>query len=86
MIIILTVERNPYKSVILLGSEGDLLVVSEGCNVKFTLENSGEVKTGTVVKFFGKDEGLKIQIIPSGEEYEEIWSIASIVEGSLKVV
>jgi hypothetical protein len=80
------VNVDPYSSIIVVDSDGELLTVSEGDNIEFIIESTGELKLGSVVKFNSKKEKLKIQIIPTGENYEEIWPIVAIKEGSLKLV
>lgn len=76
---------NPYKSIV-IDSEDGLLTISEGDNVEFTIESTGEIKQGSITKFMGKDEKLKIQMIPTEQNYEEIWTVVAISEGSLKLV
>lgn len=76
---------NPYKSIV-IDSEDGLLTISEGDAIKFTIESTGEIKQGCITKFMGKDEKLKIQMIPTEQNYEEIWPVVAISEGSLKLV
>jgi hypothetical protein len=76
---------NPYKSIV-IDSEDGLLTISEGDAIKFTIESTGEIKQGSITKFMGKDEKLKIQMIPTEQNYEEIWPVVAISEGSLKLV
>lgn len=76
---------NPYKSIV-IDSEDGLLTISEGDNIEFTIESTGEIKQGCITKFMGKDEKLKIQMIPTEQNYEEIWPVVAISEGSLKLV
>ena len=38
-----------------------------------------------MTKLQGKDDKLKIQIVPDSENHEEIWPIIVIEEGSLKL-
>ena len=76
------VEVNPYKSVIILDKDGEEVLISEGDKVRFCTE-SGEVKQGVVTKLQGKDEKLKVQIMPLGGQCEEIWMTAVMSEGSL---
>lgn len=61
-----------------------MITVSEGDKIRFALE-SGLLKKGTVTKLQGKDDKLKIQIIPQDKECEEIWSVIAMVDGSLKL-
>jgi hypothetical protein len=76
---------NPHKSIV-IDSEDGLLTISEGDAIKFTIESTGEIKQGSITKFMGKDEKLKIQMIPTEQNYEEIWPVVAISEGSLKLV
>ena len=76
---------NPYKSIV-IDSEDGLLTISEGDAIKFTIESTGEIKQGSITKFMGKDEKLKIQMIPTEQNYEEIWPVTAMVDGSLKLV
>ena len=80
------ISVNPYKSIVIVDDEGELLTISEGDNIEFTIESTGEIKQGCVTKFMGKDEKLKIQIIPINQNYEEIWPVTAMVDGSLKLV
>ena len=76
------VKVNPYKSVVILDSEGEEITISEGDQIKFCLE-SGVVKKGRVTKLQGKDDKLKIQMIPQEKECEEIWPVIVMSDGSL---
>ena len=78
----ITVFKDPYKSIIVKDESGNFVTISEGDKIKFSTE-SGEVKKGTVVIFNGKKDKLKIQILPVGSECEEIWSVLQIAEDSL---
>ena len=78
------IEQNPYKSIIILNEEEEKITISEGDKIQFCLE-SGEVKRGVVTKFQGKNDKLKIQIVPSGKECEEIWSLLQMSDGSLRL-
>jgi hypothetical protein len=78
----ITVEKDPYTSIVVKDEDGELVTISEGDNVKFCTD-SGEVKQGKLIKFNGKKEKLKLQIMPVGSECEEIWSVMVMSEGSL---
>jgi hypothetical protein len=65
--------------------EGNTVTVNEGDKISFVTEN-GEAKEGLVLKIKGKKEKTKIQFVPTSCEYEEIWSVMSIKEGTLKVL
>jgi len=80
------IDTNPYKSIVIVDDEGELLTVSEGDNIEFAIESTGEVKQGFVTKLNGKNEKLKIQMVPKDQNYEEIWPVVVISEGSLKLV
>ena len=80
------IEVNPYKSIIVIDEEGELVTISEGDNIQFTLENEKTEKQGVVTKFNGKKEKLKIQMVPKNQTYEEIWPLIMMKEGSLKLV
>jgi hypothetical protein len=80
------IDTNPYKSIVIVDDEGELLTISEGNKIEFTIESTGEVKQGFVTKLNGKNEKLKIQLVPINQNYEEIWPIVVISEGSLKLV
>ena len=79
-----TIEQNPYKSIIILNEEEEKITIAEGDKIQFCLE-SGEIKRGVVTKLQGKNDKLKIQIVPSGKECEEIWSVLQMSDGSLKL-
>lgn len=81
----IVVDTNIYKSVIVLDEEESPVLISEGDKIEFALE-SGDVKKGVLQKLQGKDEKLKLTILPEGKECQEIWSILVMVDGSLKVV
>lgn len=80
----IAVDVNIYKSVVVLDEEETPVLISEGDKIEFTLE-SGEVKKGTLQKLQGKDEKLKLTILPEGKECQEIWSVLVMVDGSLKL-
>ena len=82
----LEISVNPYKSIVIVDAEGELLTVSEGDSIEFILESTGEVVKGVVTKFISKDEKLKIQIFNPSKNCEEIWMVVLIKEGSLKLV
>ena len=79
------VDVNPYKSVVVFDEEENPVLVSEGDKIEFSLE-SGEVKKGQLQKLQGKDEKLKLTILPEGKECQEIWSVLVMTDGSLKVI
>lgn len=73
-----------YKSVEVIGHDEELITISEGMKIKFATE-VGELVRGTLKKISGKEEKTKLQIIPEGAQKEEIWAVAVMAEGSLKV-
>lgn len=79
------ISVNPYKSIVIVDDEGELLTVSEGDKIEFAIESTGEVKQGFVTKLNGKNEKLKIQMVPKDQNYEEIWPVVIMSEGSLKL-
>lgn len=80
------VDTVPYKSIVVFGEDNKLITIKDKDNIQFDLE-SGEVKSGKVVKFLGtKADNLKIQMLPIEKECEEIWPLVVMVEGSLKLI
>lgn len=73
-----------FKSFEVKGSDGTIRI-DEGDDIQFCTE-SGEIVKGFVTKISGKGEKAKIQIIPNGADKEEIWQLAVMAEGSLKLV
>lgn len=65
--------------------EGKTTTIQEGNQISFVVE-SGELIEGILNKITGKGEKTKLQINPFEKEYEQIWSIVSIKEGTLKVI
>ena len=78
------IKVNPYKSIIVENDEGKEITISEGNQIEFALE-TGEVIRGKVQKLQGKDDKLKIQLLPENKTCEEIWSAVVILDGSLKI-
>lgn len=75
---------NPYKSIVVQDEEGEKITIAEGDQIQFCLD-SGIVKKGRVTKLQGKDDKLKIQMVPIDKECEEIWPIVVMSDGSLKL-
>jgi hypothetical protein len=65
--------------------EGKTTTIQEGDEIRFVVE-TGEIIEGVLNKISGKAEKTKLQINPFGKEYEQIWSVVSIKEGTLKVI
>lgn len=65
--------------------EGKTTTIQEGDEISFVVE-TGEIVEGILNKISGKKEKTKLQINPFGKEYETIWSVISIKEGTLKVI
>lgn len=80
----IAVERNTFRSTEVL-SKGKVVRVDEGDVISFATE-TGESIQGRVTKISGKGEKTKFQIVPIGEQKEEIWSVMVISEDSLSVV
>ena len=78
------VEVNPYKSVGVLQGEKSVRI-DTGDVIQFATE-TGETIKGRVTKISGKGEKTKFQIIPIGEQKEEIWSVVVMQEASLEVI
>ncbi len=78
------IKQNPYKSIVVEDEHGRDVTISEGDKIRFCTEG-GELKKGYVTKLQGKDDKLKIQIVPVGGECEEIWSLISMADGSLNL-
>lgn len=78
------IEKNPYKSIVIQNEEGENITICEGDQIQFCLD-SGIVKKGRITKLQGKDDKLKIQMIPDEKECEEIWPVVVMSEGSLKL-
>lgn len=77
-------DEKPWN-VVEVEFEGKKTTVNEGDEISFVVE-SGELIEGVLNKIAGKGEKTKLQINPFGKEYEQIWSIVSIKEGTLKVI
>jgi hypothetical protein len=65
--------------------DGNTYEVNENDTVSFVTE-SGEKKNGIITKILGTKEKTKVQIIPTGMECEEIWSVMSIKDGTFRVI
>lgn len=65
--------------------EGKTYKVNEGDVVRFSTEDGVPIQ-GNLLKIKGKKEKTKLQIVPTGSEHEETWSVLSIKEGSLRVL
>jgi hypothetical protein len=77
-------DEKPWN-VMTVEFDGKETVIQEGDEIQFVVE-TGEIIEGVVNKISGKGEKTKLQINPFGKEYETIWSIVSIKEGTLKVI
>lgn len=65
--------------------EGAKTTINEGDEIEFIID-TGEKISGTLLKIAGKKEKTKFQIKPFMSECEQIWSITSIKEGTLKLL
>jgi hypothetical protein len=81
----LEISENIFKSIKVLSEDNEEIVIREGDYIEFTTE-SGEVKEGRIVKFNGKDDKIKLTILPKNSECHEIWNGTLILEGSLKIL
>lgn len=79
-----SVERDTFRSSVVL-NKGKAVRVDEGDVISFATE-TGESIQGRVTKISGKGEKTKFQIVPTGEQKEEIWSVIVIQEDSLIVL
>jgi hypothetical protein len=82
---IIKVNTSEAWNVFEFAFDGKKGTVNEGDDIEFITEN-GEKEKGNVLKISGKKEKTKIQIVPEAMEYEEIWSVVSIKDGTLKVI
>jgi len=78
------VQRSAFKSFEIM-KEGRVIRIDEGDTIQFSIE-TGEIITGILTKISGKEEKTKLQIVPKGEQKEEIWSIMVISEDTLTVI
>jgi translation initiation factor IF-1 len=79
------VVTDVFRSIEVEGEDGTVRI-NEGDRVAFVVEDTGDVKNGTVTKLSGKGEKAKIQIVPVNSSCEEVWSVLvinnlSVVEG-----
>lgn len=79
------VATDAYKSLEVLDANGQPIRIDEGDLINFATE-TGESITGRITKISGKGDKTKLQIVPNGEQKEEIWSVIVMQDGSLKVV
>ena len=79
-----TVQTSAFKSFEIM-KEGKVVRIDEGDTIQFSIE-TGEIITGILTKISGKEEKTKLQIVPKGEQKEEIWSIMVISENTLTVI
>lgn len=77
-------DEKPWN-VMTVEFEGKETTIEEGNQISFVVE-SGEIIEGILNKIKGKGEKTKLQMNPFGKEYEQIWSVVSIKEGTLKVI
>lgn len=80
----IVVAENPYKSFEVETALETILRIDEGMKVAFATE-TGEKVSGTLIKISGKGEKTKIQIMPYGEQKQEIWPLICMQEGSLHI-
>lgn len=76
------VEKDAFKSIVL--EKG--VRVNEDDTIQFIVESTGEAKEGVVLKIQGSKKERKLLIKTIDSECEELWSLFSIQEDSLKVL
>ena len=76
------VERDAYKSIVVMCKNQEI-TISENDKITFVSDFTGEKKVGILTKISGKGEKTKLQIIPDGSQYEEVWPIIIIKEDTL---
>lgn len=79
------VVRSAFKSIVVVGEDGQEIRLNENDEIVFALEMTGEARRGTIIKISGKDAKTKLQIRTKGTEFEEIHNLVSIAEGTLKL-
>jgi hypothetical protein len=80
-----TVSINPFKSVVVMDENGKDLRVDEGRKISFA-NKDGEQVDGTLDKISGKNEKVKFLITPPDSSKQELWRLADIQEGSLRIL
>jgi hypothetical protein len=82
-----TVRINPSDAwgVMEVETEDGVLTVNEGDKIEFVTE-TGEPKQGLLTKIKGKGEKTKLQFVREDSECEEIRSVLTIKEDTLKLV
>ncbi len=71
---------NKFSSMVVDGN----LRINEGDFVTFVVD-TGEQVSGEITKICGGKNDRKLQILPEGEQHEEVWSLSQIAEGTLVV-
>lgn len=79
------VKTSVFKSFVVEDEEQKELRLNEGDLVEFTIESTGEKKVGYVTLIKGKGQKTTLQIRTVKSEFEEIHSVNSMVDGSLKL-
>lgn len=80
-----TVNVNPFKSVVVADENGNDLRIDEGKVIAFA-NTEGEEVSGGLSKISGKGEKVKFLINPPDSTKQELWRLADIAEGSLRIV
>jgi hypothetical protein len=82
-----TVKINPSEAwtVMEIETEDGTLTINEGDKISFVTE-TGEPKQGLLTKIKGKGEKTKLQFVREDSECEEIRSVLTIKEDTLKLV
>lgn len=79
------VNVNPFKSVVVVDANGKDLRIDEGVDIEFA-NLSGEKIVGNLSKISGKGEKVKLLIDPPDSSKQELWRLADMSEGSLRIV
>lgn len=79
------VEKDKFASIIVMGNDGEEVRIQEEDKIVFTTE-SGVTKKAVLTKITGSKKERKLQIRPMFSEFEEVWSLFNIQEGTLRVM
>lgn len=79
------VTSNPIKSVVIVDEKGNDLRIDENVDIEFA-NLAGEKVTGFLSKISGKGEKVKFLIDPPDSQRQELWRLADMAEGSLRIV
>jgi len=71
---------NKFSSIVVEGN----LRINEGDSVSFVVD-TGEKVSGILMKICGGKKDRKLQILPDGEQHEEVWALSQVTENTLTV-